>query len=67
MKDMKEQLCFVSQDYQKDLHTASSSSDLEKSYKLPDGNEIKLRSERFQCPEAMFQPSMLGNYLFDAF
>jgi actin beta/gamma 1 len=60
VRDIKEQMCFVSQDYQKDIYTASSSSDLAKTYKLPDGSQIKLGSERFQCPEAMFQPSIIG-------
>merc|ERR1719502_1292532 len=32
----------------------------EKPYELPDGNVITLGSERFRCPEALFQPSFIG-------
>lgn len=60
VKDMKEKLCFVSQDYKKDQITAETTSDLDKSYTLPDGSQITLGHERFQCPEALFQPSLLG-------
>ena len=29
-------------------------------YELPDGNVIALNSERFRCPEVLFQPSLMG-------
>ena len=34
--------------------------DLEIEYKLPDGQMIKFGKERYQCPEALFNPSLLG-------
>ena len=29
-------------------------------FQLPDGQSIRLASERFRCPEVLFNPSMLG-------
>jgi actin beta/gamma 1 len=35
-------------------------SAIEKSYELPDGNVIVIGNERFRCPEALFQPSLVN-------
>jgi actin len=59
-RDMKEKHAFVALEYGKEKRTAVGSSELERRYELPDGKVITLGSELFQCPEALFQPSLLG-------
>ncbi|XP_042065861.1 actin-11-like [Salvia splendens] len=56
VRDVKEKLAFVALDFDKETETNNSS----KSYELPDGEVMTVGAERFGCPEALFQPSLIG-------
>ncbi|KRX60364.1 Actin, acrosomal process isoform [Trichinella sp. T9] len=60
VRDIKEKLCFVARDFEHAINAERLNRRLSTSYQLPDGNVIKIGSERFRCPEALFQPSLLG-------
>jgi actin beta/gamma 1 len=60
VRDIKERLCYVALDPEKELKLAEKVSGMEKQYTLPDGETITIGPERFLAPECFFNPSALG-------
>jgi actin beta/gamma 1 len=60
VRDIKERLCYVALDPEKELKLAEKVSGMEKQYTLPDGETITVGPERFLAPECFFNPGSLG-------
>jgi len=57
---MKENLCYVSYNVEQEQKLALETTFLVEPYTLPDGRMIKLGAERFEAPEALFQPHLVN-------
>jgi actin len=56
VRDIKEKLCFASLNFEKDMKTSVTSSELEHPYELPDGQIITVGDQRFRAVECLFNP-----------
>lgn len=56
VRDIKEKSARVALNYEAEI----ASPEQFENYELPDGQVITIGNERFRCPEALFQPSILG-------
>ncbi len=60
VRSIKETLCYLAPDFEQELSSGSTGGAIERSYTLPDGQVIVVGNERFSCPEALFQPHLIG-------
>jgi actin beta/gamma 1 len=60
VRKIKESLCYVSENANTELLSGGAK---EQTYKLADDMEVTLKDERFQVPEALFNPSLIGSKL----
>jgi len=60
VRQIKEKLCYVGYDLEVEKRLALETTSLMASYTLPDGRVIKVGRERYEAPEVMFDPGLLG-------
>lgn len=60
IRQMKENLCYVAYDINQEQKLANETTNLVESYTLPDGRIVKISGERFEAPEALFQPHLIN-------
>ena len=61
VKDIKEKMCFVAQDYDTERAAAEASDELSQAYTLPDRSTITVKGAfRMQVPELLFKPELNG-------
>ena len=61
VKDIKEKMCFVAQDYEAERAASEASEELSQAYTLPDRSTITVKGTfRMQVPELLFKPELNG-------
>eukprot|EP01137_Pigoraptor_chileana_P016677 Opistho-2@6045 len=60
VRQIKEELCYVGYDIDQEQRLARETTVLVEEYTLPDGRSIKVGQERFEAPEALFQPHLIN-------
>jgi actin len=58
VRSIKEQLTYVALDFEREMTNAARQS-IDLDFELPDGSVIKVGTQQFRCPEALFKPSMI--------
>ena len=61
VKNMKEDVCFVSPMQNASKKEGSSVDEAKTTYQLPDGQVVDISSERYSAPEILFNPTLIGS------
>lgn len=61
VRQIKEKFCYVANDINNERKLALETTCLIENYTLPDGRVIKIGRERFEAPEALFNPSLIDS------
>nr|QGN00896.1 ActL3 [Drosophila affinis] len=57
IRDVKEKLCFVARNFKEELEVFKTQREI--TYTLTDGHVISIGVQRLQCPEALFDPTLM--------
>lgn len=60
VKDIKENVCYVAQDFKSEMEAYEKDSNKKADYTLPDGTKIKVGNLAIRTPECLFKPMMIG-------
>ena len=60
VRDIKERLCYISEDYSTELKNEEESAQCDMFYELPSKHTILVKGERFKSAEALFKPELFG-------
>ncbi len=61
VREIKEKLCYVSNNLEEDRRMAKETTVQDMEYTLPDGSVITVGRERFEAPECLFNPSYVDS------
>jgi actin-related protein 2 len=65
VRKIKEECCYLSTNPIRESNFYSETTSLNRDYRLPDGNWVTIRSERYQAAEVLFYPGLLGKEEFN--
>ena len=60
VRDIKEKLCYVALEPEKEMKLAEKVAEMQKESGLPDGEKVVIGAERFLAPEVFFNPGVIG-------
>jgi len=61
VREIKEKFCYVGYDLELEKKLALETTTLVRKYTLPDGRDIRIGAERFEAPEALFNPALVDS------